>query len=101
MQTDWTQQFDHRPNERDVHAMTEDELDSKIQVGMDDWCDLLDDLVATGGMLPPRDLAGRVVNFFEDEYWRTEEARVETLRRQMAVRGRRRRCVSCWPGGIR
>ena len=101
MQADWTQQSDDRSNERDVHVMTEDELNSEIQVGMDDWCDLLDDLVAAGGMLPPRDLAGRVVDFFEDEYWRAEEARVEVLRRQMADRGRRRRCVSGWSGGIR
>lgn len=101
MQADWTQQSDDRPYERNVHAMTEDELVSKIQVGMDVWCDLLDDLLATGGMLPTRDLAGRVVGFFEDAYWRAEEARVEVLRRQMAVRGRRRRCVSGWSGGIR
>lgn len=101
MQADWTQQSNDRPNGRDVHVMTDDELNAEIRHGMDDWCDLLDDLIAAGGMLPTRDLAGRVVDFFEDEYWRVEEARVEVLRRQMADRGRQRRCVSGWSGGIR
>ena len=77
------------PDDRDVHMLTEDELNREIQLGLDDWCDLLDDLLNTGGMLPSRDLAGRVVGFFEDEYWRAEDARIEALRRQML---NRRRC---------
>ncbi len=77
------------PDDRDVRTLTEDELNREIQLGMDDWCDLLDDLLNTGGMLPSRDLAGRVVRFFEDEYWRAEDARIEALRRQMLCR---RRC---------
>ena len=77
------------PDDRDIRTLTEDELNREIQLGMDDWCDLLDDLLNTGGMLPSRDLAGRVVGFFEDEYWRAEEARIEALRRQMDSR---RRC---------
>ena len=73
--------------------MTEDELDSEIRLGMDAWCDLLDDLLNTGGMLPSRELAGRVVGFFEDGYWRAEDARIEALRRQMVDHGRHRCCV--------
>lgn len=98
MEPDRSQQPDDQHHKWDVHTMTEDELNSEIRLGMDDWCDLLDDLLAPGGMLPSRDLAGQVVNFFEDEYWRAEEARVEVLRRQMVNRGRRRRCGS---GGSR
>jgi len=44
---------------------------------------MLDDLLSTGGMLPSRELASRVVGFFEDGYWRAEGARVEALRRQV------------------
>ena len=93
MHAHWPQQPDDRLCDQDVQAMTEDELDSEIRLGMDDWCDLLDDLLNTGGMLPSRDLAGRVVSFFEDGYWRAEDARIEALRRQMVDRGRRRCCV--------
>ena len=93
MHAHWPQRPDDRLSDRDVQAMTEDELDSEIRLGMDDWCDLLDDLLNTGGMLPSRDLAGRVVRFFEDGYWRAEDARIEALRRQMVDRGRRRCCV--------
>jgi hypothetical protein len=89
MQAHWPQQ----PDDREVEAMTEDELDREIRLGMDDWCDLLDDLLNTGGMLPSRDLAGRVVSFFEDGYWRAEDARIEALRRQMVDQRRRRCCV--------
>ena len=89
MQAHWPQQPDDRLRDRDVQAMTEDELDSEIRLGMDDWCYLLDDLLNTGGMLPSRDLAGRVVRFFEDGYWRAEDARIEALRRQIL---NRRRC---------
>ena len=93
MQAHWPQQQpDDVLRNRDVTAMTEAELDGEIPLGMDDWCDLLDDLLNTGGMLPSRDLAGRVVSFFEDEYWRAEDARIEALRRQMVDRGRRRCC---------
>jgi hypothetical protein len=67
------------------------ELDRRIRAGWDAWCDLLDGLLSTGGMLPSRDLAGRVVAFFEDAYWRAEEARVEALRRQLTAEGLRRR----------
>ena len=38
------------------------------------------DLLNTGGMLPSRGLAGRVVRFFEDGYWRAEDARIEAFR---------------------
>ena len=99
MHAHWPQQPDDRLRDQDVQAMTEDELDSEIRLGMDDWCDLLDDLLNTGGMLPSRDLAGRVVGYFEGGYWRAEDARIEALRRQMVDRGRRRCCVGR-PRGI-
>jgi hypothetical protein len=93
MQAHWPQQPDEQIRDRDVQSMTEDDLDRESQLGMDNWCDLLDDLLNTGGMLPSRDLAGRVVTFFEDGYWRAEDARIEVLRRQMVDHGRRRCCV--------
>lgn len=99
MQARWPQQPDDQPH--DVHTMTEDELDREIRLGMDDWCDLLDDLLNTGGMLPSRDLASRVVSFFEGEYWRAEDARIEALRRQTLDRSRQRCCVSGQARGIR
>lgn len=71
---------------RDVRSLAGAELDRRIRVGWDVWCDLLDDLLCTGGMLPSRELAGRVVGFFDDDYWRAEDARIEALRRQLATR---------------
>lgn len=68
----------------DARTLTDVELDRQIRAGWDVWCDLLDSLLSTGGMLPSRQLATRVVSFFGDGYWRAEEARVEALRRQMA-----------------
>lgn len=74
-----------------ARSLAGEELDRRIRAGWDEWCDLLDGMLSTGGMLPPRDLAGRVVAFFEDAYWRAEEARVEALRRQLTAEGLRRR----------
>ena len=75
---------------RDVQTLSGGELDRRIRSGWDDWCELLDDLLSTAGMLPSRDLAGRVVGFFEDGYWRAEDARIEALRRQLAANDVRR-----------
>ena len=72
---------------RDVRTLDDVELDRRIRAGWDVWCDLVDDLLSTAGMLPSRDLAGRVAGFFEDGYWRAEDARVEALKRQLATRG--------------
>ena len=68
---------------RALDDLSDVELDRQIRAGWDVWCELLDDLLSTGGMLPSRELAGRVVAFFEDDYWRAEDARIEALRRQM------------------
>ncbi len=76
--------------DRDIRTLTDVELDRQIQAGWDTWCDLLDDLLSNGGMLPSRQLASRVVGFFQDGYWRAEDARVEALRRQMASQPLRR-----------
>lgn len=78
-------------HEGDVRTLTDAELDRRIRAGWDTWCDLLDDLLSTGGMLPSRPLAGRVVGFFEESYWCAEDARVEALRREVASRFPQRR----------
>ena len=75
---------------RDVQTLSDVKLDRRIRSGWDDWCELLDDLLSTAGMLPSRDLAGRVVGFFGDGYWRAEDARIEALRRQLAANDVRR-----------
>jgi hypothetical protein len=75
---------------RDLRRMPDTELDRQIETGWDIWCELLDDLLSTAGLLPSRELAGRVVGFFEDTYWRAEDARVEALRRRVAAQGLRR-----------
>ena len=72
-------------SDQDSRQLSDVELDRRIRSEWDVWCDLLDDLLNTGGMLPPRDLAGRVTAFFEDDYWRAEEARTEALRRQLST----------------
>ena len=89
------------PPHSDARTLTDVELDGQIRAGWDIWCDLLDDLLSTGGMLPSRELAGRVVGFFEDGYWRAEDARVEALRRQMASQDLRRCRVTDRSRGIR
>ncbi len=86
---------------RDVRTLTGVELDRRIRAGWDDWCELLDDLLSTGGMLPSRELAGRVVEFFEDGYWRAEDARVEALGRQSPAQGLRRCRITDRSRGIR
>lgn len=79
----------------DVRSLGDEELDRLIRAGWEEWCELADGLVASGGMLPSRELARRVAVFFEDSYWRAEEARVEALRRRLeAERLRRRRGLS-------
>jgi hypothetical protein len=42
-----------------------------------------------------------VVGFFEDEYWRAEDARVEALRRQIASQPLRRSRTTDRSRGIR
>ena len=84
-----------------VRTLSGVELDRRIRAGWDDWCELLDDLLGTGGMLPSRELAGRVVGFFEDGYWRAEDARVEALGQQLAARGLRRCRMTDRSRGIR
>ena len=86
---------------QNVRTLTGVELDRQIRAGWDDWCELLDDLLNTAGMLPSSQLAGRVVGFFEDRYWRAEDARIEALRRQLTVDGLRRCQMTDWSRGIR
>lgn len=86
---------------RDSRRVTDAELDGRIRCGWDIWCELLDDLLSTGGMLPSRELAGRVASFFEGEYWRAEDARVEALRRHIASQNLQRCRVTDQSRGIR
>jgi hypothetical protein len=69
-----------------VRRLTDEELDQRIRDGWDVWSDLLDELLSTGGMLPSSQLAARTAEFFEGEYWRAEDARIEALRRQLTAR---------------
>jgi hypothetical protein len=83
---------DEESRVNDPRVLATDELDRRIRAGWEVWCELLEGLVGSGGMLPSREWAARVVAFFEDTYWRAEEARVEALRRQLtADRVRQRR----------
>ena len=66
------------------------ELDRRIKAGWEEWSELLDGLVSTGGMLPSRELVGRVLNFFDEVYWSAEDARVEALRRRYRAEASRR-----------
>lgn len=49
----------------DPGTLTDAELDRQIRAGWDVSFDLLDDLLSTGGMLPSRHLAGRVMVLLE------------------------------------
>ena len=75
----------------DVRLIKDEELDRRIRAGWEEWCDLVDGLVSSGGMLPSRKVARRAAAFFEDAYWLAEEARVEAFRRQFEAESLRRR----------
>lgn len=76
----------HEVPDLEVRWLTDVELDEHIRTGWEVWCELLDELLSTGGMLPSPQLAARTAEFFESEYWRAEDARIEALRRQMTSR---------------
>jgi hypothetical protein len=86
----------------DVRLVEDEELDRRIRTGWEEWCDLADGLIASGGMLPSRKLARRTAAFFEDAYWLAEEARVEAFRRRLEAESlRRRRALGrAWGRGI-
>lgn len=67
------------------------ELDRRTRAGADEWAELQDALLSTGGMLPPPMLVARLGWFIEGLYWEAEEARAETLRRQRVFDGLGRR----------
>jgi hypothetical protein len=69
-----------------VRRLKDEELEQRIRGGWDVWSELLDELLNTGGMLPSPQLAARTAEFFEGEYWRAEDARIEALRRQVTAR---------------
>jgi len=73
----------HEVPDLEVPRLTDVELDQRIRSGWDVWCELLDELLSTGGMLPSPQLAARAVAFFEGDYWRAEDARIEALRREL------------------
>lgn len=76
----------HEVPDLEVRRLTDVELNERIRSGWDVWCELLDELLSTGGMLPSPQLAARAAEFFEGEYLRAEDARIEALRRQMTSR---------------
>lgn len=73
----------HEVADLEARRLTDVDLDERIRGGWDVWCDLLDELLSTGGMLPSPQLAARTVEFFEGDYWRAEDARIEALRREL------------------
>ena len=76
----------HEVPDLEARRLTDVELDERIRSGWDVWCELLDALLSTGGMLPSSQLAARTVAFFEGDYWRAEDARIEALRRELTSR---------------
>jgi hypothetical protein len=82
---------DHEDRVDDTRWLPGEELDRRIRAGWDEWFELQEGLLYTGGMLPSRELAFRAAVFFEDAYWRAEEARIEALRRRLIAEGLQRR----------
>lgn len=74
----------------DLRDLTAVELDLHIREAWDFWCDLLENLLRTEVVLPSRDLAGRMVRFFENRCSLAEDARVEALRLQASAHNSRR-----------
>jgi hypothetical protein len=74
------------------------ELDRLVREGADEWSELQDALVSTGGMLPQPILVARLGRFIRELYWEAEAARVEALRRQRIFDGMGRRPVG--DGGL-
>ena len=73
--------------------LMDEELDERIRCGWDEWVDIQEALLATGGTLPSREIAERATAFFTEAYWRADEAHLEALRRQYA-RNRLGRAIS-------
>ena len=63
-------------------GLMDEELDERIRYGWDEWVEIQEALLATGGMLPSREIAERAAAFFTDAYWRADKAHLEALRRQ-------------------
>lgn len=66
-----------------LSLLASEELDRRVKDGWDQWCELADDLLATNGTLPSPELVGRLLRFFEDSYWRAEQAHDEVLNREL------------------
>ena len=64
--------------------LMDEELDEWIRCGWSEWVEIQEALLATGGMLPSREIAERATAFFTDAYWHADEAHLEALRRQRA-----------------
>jgi hypothetical protein len=73
--------------------LLDEELDERIRGGWNEWVGLQQALLATGGMLPSREIAERATAFFTDTYWLADEAHLEALRRQ-GSRNRLGRAIS-------
>lgn len=66
----------------DLRRLSDEELDHRIRVGLEVWSDIQEQLLATGGMPPSRELVAQVVGYLEGSYRDAEEAQVEAVRRQ-------------------
>ena len=65
-------------------GLKDEELDERIRCGWNEWVEIQEALLATGGILPSKEIAERATAFFTDAYWRADEAHLEALRRQSA-----------------
>lgn len=65
-----------------LRRLSDEKLDHRIRVGLEAWTDIQEQLLATGGMPPSRQLATRLVRYLEGAYREAEEAQVEAVRRQ-------------------
>lgn len=90
MQTMRSRSTPLRPDQRtelagrgeNLRGLSDKELDHRIRVGFEAWTDIQEQLLATGGMPPSRQLATRVVDYLEGAYQEAVDAQVEAVRRQ-------------------
>lgn len=74
----------------DARGLSDEELDRRISAGHEIWAEIQEQLLATGGLPPSRELAAQVTDYLEGCYRLAEEARVEMVRRQCSrIRSRR------------
>ena len=68
-------------------CVSDETLDSQIREGWERWCELIEEVVSSQGMLPSPEVAMGLAAFLSGDYWSGKAARVEAPRRALTGDG--------------